>query len=60
MLLLKQDTTKKGRVDKNNATELDASNNKDREYELEAIQNSAVYARESESDYLLGLYYLVL
>ncbi len=28
-------------------------------YEVEAIRNSAVYSRESDSGHLLGLYYLV-
>ena len=55
--LLEQDTTKKGRVDKN-ATELDAGNNDSREYKVEAIWNSAVYTRKSESGHLPGLYYL--
>ena len=57
MSLLEQDTTKKGRLDEN-ATELDAGN-EGGEYKVEAIRDSAVYARESESGHLLGLYYLV-
>ena len=56
--LLEQDTTRKGRVDENDATELDAGNDSG-EYEVEAIRDSAVYARESESGHLPGLYYLV-
>ena len=56
--LLEQDTTRKGRVDKN-ATKLDTGNNDSGEYEVEAIRNSAVYARESKSGHLPGLYYLV-
>lgn len=32
-----QDTIRKGRVDKNNVTKLDLNNNKNREYEIEAI-----------------------
>ena len=55
--LLEQDTTRKGRVDEN-ATELDAGEDSG-EYEVEAIRDSAVYARESESGHLPGLYYLV-
>ena len=55
--LLEQDTTRKGRVDKN-ATELDAGEDNG-EYKVEAIWDSAVYAKESESDHLPGLYYLV-
>ena len=38
-------------------TELEAGNSK--EYEVEAIRDSAVYASESESGQLPGLYYLV-
>lgn len=36
--------------------EFEASN--DKKYEVEAIQDSAVYAKEADR-YLLGLYYLV-
>ena len=56
--LPEQDNTKKGRVDAN-ATELDAGDNDSGDYKVEAIQDSAVYAKESESSHLLGLYYLV-
>ena len=56
MLLLEQDTTRKERVHDENA-ELDAGNKE--EYEVEAIWDNAVYARESESDHLPGIYYLV-
>ena len=46
--LLEQNTTKKGRVDENiRQMKFDAGNSE--EYELEAIWDSAVYARESES-----------
>ena len=38
--------------------ELDTGD-KNRKYEVEAIQNSEVYVRESELSHLLGLYYLV-
>ena len=54
--LLEQDTTRKGRV--HEAEELDAGDDSG-EYEVEAIRDSAVYARESESGHLPGLYYLV-
>ena len=30
-----------------------------KEYKVETIRDSAVYARESESGHLLGFYYLV-
>ena len=56
--LLEQDTTRKGRVHEENAEELDAGDNSG-EYEVEAIWDSAVYARESKSGHLPGLYYLV-
>ena len=55
---LEQDTTRKGRVDKNNATELDAGNNDSKEYKLEAIWDNAVYVKESTC-HLPRLYYLV-
>ena len=38
--------------------EFDTSND-GKEYKVEAIQDSAVYARELESSHLLDLYYLV-
>ena len=57
--LLEQIITRKGWVDdENNVAKLEAGN-KNGEYEMEAIQNSAVYMRESEFGHLLGLYYLV-
>ena len=57
MLLLEQDTTRKGQVDKTIHLEFEAGDNE--EYEVEKIQNSAVYTMESETDHLPGLYYLV-
>ena len=56
MSILEQDSTRKGRVD--NEAELDAGDDS-KEYEVEAIWDSAVYARESKSGPLPGLYYLV-
>ena len=44
--------------DENNVAELDAGDESG-EYEVEAIWDSAVYAREAESGHLPGLYYLV-
>ena len=38
--------------------EFDAGDNDSKEYKIEAIWDSVVYTRESES-HLLGLYYLV-
>ena len=58
MSLLEQNTTKKGRVNKK-VLELDVGNEDSKEYKVEAIWDSAVYANESESGYLPGLYYLV-
>ena len=58
--LLEQDTTRKGRVDEKDASELDAGEDEGGEYEVEAIYDNADYARESESGHHLpGLYYLV-
>ena len=54
MSLLKQDTTRKRQ--KFSVLEFEPGNNK--EYKVEAIQDSAVYAKEVEG-YLPGLYYLV-
>ena len=61
MSLLEQDTTRKGRVVEKitESTKLDAGDDKSGEYEVKAIQDSAVYARESGSGHLPGLYYLV-
>ena len=55
MSLLEQDSTRKERVKK--VSELDAGNNSE-EYKIEAIWDSAVYARELEG-HLPGFYYLV-
>ena len=58
--LLEQDTTRKGRVDEEvRQMEFDAGDDESGEYEVEAIRDSAVYTRESESGHLPGLYYLV-
>ena len=39
--------------------DFDAGNNKGEEYKVKAIQENAVYARESEEGHLSKLYYLV-
>ena len=57
MSLLEQDTTRQGRMDDGNV-ELDAGN-KNGEYEVGAIQNSEIYAKESEPGHLLSFHYLV-
>ena len=57
--LLEQDTTKKGRMNElfpEPEPEFDVGNNK--KYEIEAIKDSAVYAKEAEGQ-LPGLYYLI-
>ena len=54
--LLEQDTTKKRRVDeKVGQMEFNADDNESGECKVEAIWDSTVYARESESGHLLGL-----
>ena len=58
VLLLEKDIARKGRIDDENTAELD-DGDKSGEYKMEAIQDSTVYVRESELDYLPGLYYLV-
>ena len=57
VLLLEQDIIRKKRVDDENVEELDVGDKK--EYEMEAIWDSAVYIKESELGHLLGFYYLV-
>ena len=60
MSLLEQNTTRKEQMNKlfpKPEPEFDAGNNK--EYKVEIIINSAVYAKEAEK-HLLNLYYLVL
>ncbi len=58
MPLLEQDTTRKGRVDETTSRLEFESDGDGKEYEVEAIRDNAVYARESEG-HLPGLYYLV-
>ena len=57
MSLLEQDITRKGWVDDENVVELDTGDESGK-YEVEAIRNSAVYAKEVDRD-LPGLYYLI-
>ena len=60
MSLLEQDTIRKERVDEKTVEQLEfeaGGNNK--EYKMEGICNSAVYAKESKAGHLLDLYYLV-
>ena len=60
MFLLEQNIIKKGQVDEKKVEQLEfkvGSNNK--EYKVEDIYDSAIYAKESEADHLLGFYYLI-
>ena len=57
--LLKQDITRKGRVDKMiRQMEFNAEDKNGGEYKVEVIQDSAVFAKETDG-HLLGLYYLI-
>ncbi len=59
MSLLDQDTTRKGRVDEvTSQLEFEGDGSDGEEYKVEAIRDSAVYAKKSEG-HLPGLYYLV-
>ena len=59
MFLLEQDITRKGQVDKKTSQLEFEDNDKSEEYEFEAICNSEVYAKESESGQFPSLYYLI-
>ena len=59
MSLLEQETTRKGRVDEKTLQLEFEDDGEGEEYEVEAIRDSAVYAKESESGQLPGLYYLI-
>ncbi len=64
MSLLEQDTNRKGWVDNKALPKpekdlgFEARGNK--EYEFEAIIDSAVYGQQANSNQMLGFYYLVL
>ena len=58
MSLMEQATTRKKRVDKW-VKKLEFETGDSKEYEVESIQNSAVYASKSESGQLPSLYYLI-
>ena len=61
MSLLEQETTRKGQMDEEvKQMKFDAGDNKSGENKVDTISDSAVYARESKSGHLPGLYYLVL
>ncbi len=59
MSLLEQATTKQGQVDEATSQLEFEGDGEGEEDEVEAIRDSAVYARESDSGHLPGLYYLV-
>ena len=59
MSLLEQDTTRKGRVDKKTLQLEFQDDGEGKEYEFEAILNNVVYAKESDSGQLFGLYNLI-
>ena len=56
MSLLEQNNTRKGQMNKFSVPEFELGNNK--EYKVEAIWDSTVYAKEADR-HLPGLYYLV-
>lgn len=58
MLLLEQDTIRKGQVNKLLELESKLDKGEDKEYGFEAIKDSVIYADATESQ-LLGFYYLV-
>ena len=58
MLLLEQDITKRERVKR--MPKWDAGNNDNKEYKVEALWNSAVYASKSKSGHIPGFYPLVV
>ena len=58
MLLLEQDTTRKEQVNQP-MKELELEGGNSKEYEIEAICDSTVYASKLELGQLPGLYYLV-
>ena len=59
MFLLEQNTTRKRQVDEKTLQLKFEDNDKGDEYEVEAIRDSTIYAKELESGLLPGLYYLI-
>ncbi len=55
MSLLEQDITRKGQVE----TVIQLEEGDSKKYNVKAIRNSEIYIKESDSDHLLSLYYLV-
>lgn len=65
MLLLQQNITKQGQVDKaTSKLEFDNGNSNSNKnigkYKVEAIKNSMIYVKKSEKSQLPGFYYLIL
>lgn len=58
MLMLEQDIIWKELIDKK-IRQLDFDISNDKEYKVEVIWDSAVYAKKSKSDHLLRLYYII-
>ncbi len=59
MSLLEQDTIRKRRIDETTLQLEFEGDSESKEYKVEGIWDSAVYAKESESGQVPGLYYLV-
>ena len=57
--LLEQDTTRKEQVE-DNMTQLEFETGDEAKYKVEAIWNSAIYARKLQAGHLLGVYDLIL
>ena len=58
--LLEPDTIRKGQIDAKTAEQLEfESGGNNKEYKVEGICDSAVYARELEVGHLPGFYYLI-
>lgn len=57
--MLEQNTTRQRQVNKLLESEPELDITKDKEYKVEAMKDSAVYANEVAGDQLLGLYYLI-
>lgn len=59
MLLLKQNITRKKRVNKLLKIEPELDVEKNNKYKVEIINNSDIYINKAAEDQLLGLYYLI-
>lgn len=59
MLLLEQNTTRKGQIDKN-ITQLEFEFDNSEDYKIDGICNSVVYNKKLKSLNLSSLYFLIL